>query len=73
MILEQCSEACGYAAAITAAICMGSFGVPVKSEVVSRLDVDPLVVQVRCAVRKKSCFFYSLVVSLIIYFRVIRL
>ena len=31
---------------VAAAICLGSFGVPVKSEVVKRLDVDPLVVQV---------------------------
>ena len=80
-MLERCTEACGYAAAISkfkvssfcihtmsmtytipnviffaavfplvshvaAAICLGSFGVPVKSEVVKRLDVDPLVVQV---------------------------
>jgi hypothetical protein len=43
---EKCGEACGYAAAFVAAVCFGSFGVPVKSEVVSRLDVDPLVMQV---------------------------
>jgi hypothetical protein len=43
---ETCGEACGYLAALVAAICFGSFGVPVKSEVVSRLDVDPLVMQV---------------------------
>ncbi|KAL3784278.1 hypothetical protein ACHAW5_010098 [Stephanodiscus triporus] len=42
---EKCGEACGYAAAFLAAVCFGSFGVPVKSEVVSRLDVDPLVMQ----------------------------
>lgn len=50
MILEACNEKCGYAAAFLAAVCLGSFGVPVKSEVVSRLDVDPLVMQVRCAI-----------------------
>jgi hypothetical protein len=44
---HQCGDACGYAAAMLAAICFGSFGVPVKSDVVSRLDVDPLVMQVR--------------------------
>jgi len=35
----------GYAAAFLAAVCFGSFGVPVKSEIVSQLDVDPLVMQ----------------------------
>ena len=47
MSLDKCNETCGYVAAISASICLGSFGVPVKSEVVKRLDVDPLVVQVR--------------------------
>lgn len=56
MLLDQCNEACGYAAAITAAICMGSFGVPVKSEVVSRLDVDPLVMQ---TYKTAMCFLTS--------------
>lgn len=56
MILEECSEACGYVAAITAAICLGSFGVPVKSEVVSRLDVDPLVMQ---SYKTAMCFLTS--------------
>ena len=46
IIPEKCGEACGYAAAIVAAVCFGSFGVPVKSDVVSRLDVDPLVMRV---------------------------
>mmetsp|Transcript_8814 Transcript_8814/g.19779 ORF Transcript_8814/g.19779 Transcript_8814/m.19779 type:complete len:447 (-) Transcript_8814:3274-4614(-) len=56
MILEKCSETCGYAAAITAAVCLGSFGVPVKSEVVSRLDVDPLVMQ---TYKTAMCFLTS--------------
>mmetsp|Transcript_24610 Transcript_24610/g.53313 ORF Transcript_24610/g.53313 Transcript_24610/m.53313 type:complete len:432 (-) Transcript_24610:596-1891(-) len=56
MLLDKCSEACGYVAAITAAFCMGSFGVPVKSEVVSRLDVDPLVVQ---SYKTLMCFLTS--------------
>jgi hypothetical protein len=46
---DKCGDVCGYAAAMLAAICFGSFGVPVKSDVVSRLDVDPLVMQVRPA------------------------
>ncbi|KAL7464956.1 hypothetical protein ACHAXS_005284 [Conticribra weissflogii] len=45
MFTERCNELCGYAAAIAAAISYGSFGVPVKSEVAKRLDVDPLVMQ----------------------------
>ena len=45
MILDKCTDACGYAAAIVAAICGGSFGVPAKSKVVTRLDADPLVIQ----------------------------
>eukprot|EP00584_Thalassiosira_punctigera_P024896 CAMPEP_0172558982 /NCGR_PEP_ID=MMETSP1067-20121228/81939_1 /TAXON_ID=265564 ORGANISM="Thalassiosira punctigera, Strain Tpunct2005C2" /NCGR_SAMPLE_ID=MMETSP1067 /ASSEMBLY_ACC=CAM_ASM_000444 /LENGTH=401 /DNA_ID=CAMNT_0013348471 /DNA_START=150 /DNA_END=1352 /DNA_ORIENTATION=+ len=56
MLLDKCNEACGYAAAISAAVCMGSFGVPVKSEVVSRLDVDPLVVQ---SYKTLMCFLTS--------------
>lgn len=35
-----------YGAAIAGAICFGSFGVPAKSKVASRLDIDPLVMQV---------------------------
>ncbi len=45
MILDKCTDACGYAAAVAAAICLGSFGVPAKSKVVTRLDADPLVIQ----------------------------
>mmetsp|Transcript_16113 Transcript_16113/g.33498 ORF Transcript_16113/g.33498 Transcript_16113/m.33498 type:complete len:430 (+) Transcript_16113:87-1376(+) len=45
MFTEKCDELCGYAAAIAAALSYGSFGVPVKSEVAKRLDVDPLVMQ----------------------------
>jgi len=45
MILDKCTDACGYAAAVGAAICLGSFGVPAKSKVVTRLDADPLVIQ----------------------------
>lgn len=46
MSLDKYDEAYyGYAAAFLAAVCFGSFGVPVKSEIVSRLDIDPLVMQ----------------------------
>lgn len=45
MILDKCTDACGYVAAALAAICLGSFGVPAKSKVVTRLDADPMVIQ----------------------------
>jgi hypothetical protein len=45
VFLDKCTDACGYAAAIAAAVCLGSFGVPAKSKVVTRLDADPLVIQ----------------------------
>ncbi|KAK1745248.1 hypothetical protein QTG54_004539 [Skeletonema marinoi] len=45
MILDKCTDACGYFAAVAAAICLGSFGVPAKSKVVTRLDADPMVIQ----------------------------
>ena len=45
MILDKCTDACGYVAAVAAAICLGSFGVPAKSKVVTRLDADPMVIQ----------------------------
>ena len=56
MILDHCTESCGYVAAIAAAFCLGSFGVPVKSEVVKRLDVDPLVMQ---SYKTTMCFLMS--------------
>mmetsp|Transcript_7158 Transcript_7158/g.16617 ORF Transcript_7158/g.16617 Transcript_7158/m.16617 type:complete len:444 (-) Transcript_7158:87-1418(-) len=56
MILDNCTESCGYVAAIAAAFCLGSFGVPVKSEVVKRLDVDPLVMQ---SYKTTLCFLMS--------------
>eukprot|EP00956_Cyclotella_meneghiniana_P033488 scaffold96529_cov78-Cyclotella_meneghiniana.AAC.18 len=44
--LSSTNNTCiGYGAAITGAICFGSFGVPAKSKVASRLDIDPLVMQ----------------------------
>ena len=46
MSLDKYDEAYyGYAAAFLAAVCFGSFGVPVKAEIVSQLDIDPLVMQ----------------------------
>ena len=46
MSLDKYDEAYyGYAAAFLAAVSFGSFGVPVKSEIVSQLDIDPLVMQ----------------------------
>lgn len=72
MILDKCDETCGYAAAITAAICLGSFGVPVKSEVVTRLDVDPLVVQVRCALLHLNCLFWEIIYTYFVFYIIIH-
>ena len=44
-MLGQCSEFCGWASGIIAALSMGSFGVPIK--LISSANVDPLVMQVR--------------------------
>jgi len=46
-VLEICDENCGWIAAILAALAWGSFGVPIKGKACSKLDVDPLVMQVR--------------------------
>jgi hypothetical protein len=43
IMLESCSDYCGYVAAIIGALAFGSFGVPIKY--VSNLNVDPLVMQ----------------------------
>jgi hypothetical protein len=43
-MLQHCSQLCGWAAAILAAICIGSFGVPIK--LITKVDVDPLIFQV---------------------------
>ena len=42
--VETC-DACGYAAAILAAILLGTSGVPIKTEIIQTLDVDHLVLQ----------------------------
>jgi len=44
-MLQECSENCGWIAAVVAALAYGSFGVPIKSKTSSRLDIDPLVMQ----------------------------
>ena len=42
--VETC-DACGYVAAILAAILLGTSGVPIKTEIIQTLDVDHLVLQ----------------------------
>ena len=43
-VVETC-DACGYIAAILAAILLGTSGVPIKTEIIQTLDVDHLVLQ----------------------------
>ena len=43
-ILDTCSEACGWIAAITAVISFGSFGVPIKTSV-HGIEMNALVMQ----------------------------
>eukprot|EP00557_Chaetoceros_sp_GSL56_P006594 CAMPEP_0176487788 /NCGR_PEP_ID=MMETSP0200_2-20121128/6337_1 /TAXON_ID=947934 /ORGANISM="Chaetoceros sp., Strain GSL56" /LENGTH=398 /DNA_ID=CAMNT_0017884677 /DNA_START=110 /DNA_END=1303 /DNA_ORIENTATION=- len=42
-MLNQCSELCGWTVGVIGALCLGSFGVPIK--LISKADVDPLVLQ----------------------------
>eukprot|EP00591_Stephanopyxis_turris_P001556 CAMPEP_0195512384 /NCGR_PEP_ID=MMETSP0794_2-20130614/4360_1 /TAXON_ID=515487 /ORGANISM="Stephanopyxis turris, Strain CCMP 815" /LENGTH=375 /DNA_ID=CAMNT_0040640157 /DNA_START=68 /DNA_END=1192 /DNA_ORIENTATION=- len=61
MLLDRCTESCGWAAAILAAFAWGSFGVPIKSDASSRVDVDPLVMQ---TYKTTMCFLTSWIVLL---------
>ena len=42
-LFDQCTDSCGWTAAIIAAIAYGSFGVPVKAT--KHIDVHPLILQ----------------------------
>ena len=42
-IFDQCTDSCGWVAALVAALAYGSFGVPVKAT--KHIDVHPLVLQ----------------------------
>mmetsp|Transcript_9175 Transcript_9175/g.12755 ORF Transcript_9175/g.12755 Transcript_9175/m.12755 type:complete len:410 (-) Transcript_9175:542-1771(-) len=55
-MLEHCTEACGWAAALVSIFAWGSFGVPVKGKTCSRLNVDPLVMQ---TYKTSWCFLTS--------------
>ena len=45
VLLSRCTESCGWVAAILAALSWGSFGVPIKGDAASTVNVDPLVMQ----------------------------
>ena len=45
VLLGQCTESCGWVAAVVAALAWGSFGVPIKGEKATQLNIDPLVMQ----------------------------
>jgi glucose uptake protein GlcU len=70
MSLDKYDEAYyGYAAAFLAAVCFGSFGVPVKSEIVSQLDIDPLVMQsYKSLMGFFTCWLYVLPMGYPIHF-----
>ena len=45
VLLGHCTESCGWVAAVAAALAWGSFGVPIKGEKATSLNIDPLVMQ----------------------------
>lgn len=45
MVLDNCTDACGYIAAFISLICLGSFGVPIKSDKANQVNIDPLAMQ----------------------------
>jgi hypothetical protein len=45
-IFDGCGDQCGWIAAFVAALANGTFGVPIKET--KKIDVHPLVMQVRC-------------------------
>lgn len=55
-------EACGWMAAVASSIAFGSFGAPIKSRVVTSLDIDPLVFQ---SYKTLVCFLTSWLVLLL--------
>ena len=54
-------DVCGWLAAIGSMLFFGSFGVPIKSKVAKRLDIDPLAMQ---TYKSAVCFFTSWLVLL---------
>jgi hypothetical protein len=61
-------ELTGLIAAFLAAVSFGSYGVPMKGEAATRVDVDPLVFQSYKAVTVfVSCFVLFLAVPLLLY------
>uniref|UniRef100_A0A6U0QYS8 EamA domain-containing protein n=1 Tax=Eucampia antarctica TaxID=49252 RepID=A0A6U0QYS8_9STRA len=44
-MFEECSNSCGLIAAFISALCIGSFGVPLKSDACIKMNADPLIMQ----------------------------
>jgi hypothetical protein len=61
MVLNNCSDACGFIAAIIALFCLGSFGVPIKSERANKVNIDPLAMQ---TYKSTMCFLLCWIVLL---------
>jgi hypothetical protein len=59
--MSDACETCGWIAAVASMLAFGSFGVPIKSKVVTSLDVDPLVFQ---SYKTFMCFLTSWLVLL---------
>jgi len=45
MVLDKCTDTCGYLGAFIAVLGFGSFGVPIKSDKANKVNIDPLVMQ----------------------------
>jgi len=61
MLLESCSDACGWTAATISMLGFGTFGVPIKSDAANKVNIDPLVMQ---SYKSITCFLLSFTVLL---------
>jgi hypothetical protein len=61
MSSSSCGEACGWMAAAAAMLAFGSFGVPIKGQAATSVDIDPLVFQ---SYKTFMCFVTSWLILL---------
>jgi len=62
MVLDKCTDTCGYIGAFIAVLGFGSFGVPIKSDKANKVNIDPLVMQ---TYKSTMCFLLSFLVLLL--------
>jgi glucose uptake protein GlcU len=62
MVLEPCSDACGWVGAFVAMLGFGTFGVPIKSRAANSVDVDPLVMQ---TYKSAMCLVWAIILVLV--------